>query len=106
MCWGLVIAFPLLVLTGQHWQRVPGGPGTRGVMTVAAFICPAAAREAWAVRVADGAHALDRAMSGWIAMQFHMGPSCSIPTRPLTGRGDRRRDRNEGEKMRGMSKSM
>lgn len=105
-CWALVIAFPLLVLAGQHWQHVAGGPGTRGVMALAAVICPAAVERIRAVRVADGAHALDRAVLRRIAVQLHMGPGCSIPHEPPAARADRRRDRSEGEKMRGMGKSM
>lgn len=106
MCWGLVIAFPLVALFGQHWQHAAGGPGTRGVMAVAALICPAAAAKVRAVRVADGADAFDRAVLRRIAMQLHIGPGCSVPAEPPAARADRRRDRSEGEKMRGMSKSM
>jgi hypothetical protein len=105
-CWGLVIAFPLLVLAGQHWQHAAGGPGTRGVMAVAAVICPAAVGRVRAVRVADGAHTLDRAVLRRIAVQLHIGPGCSVPDEPPTARVDRRRDRGGGEKMRGMGKSM
>ena len=106
MCWGLVIAFPLLVLFGQHWRHAAGGPGTQGVMAVAAFICPAAAADkVRAVRVADGADALDRAVLRRIAMQLHMGPGCSVPAE-LPARADRRRARSARKKMRGMGKSM
>ncbi len=72
-CWALVIAFPLLVLAGEHWQHAAAGPSTRGVMAVAAVICPAAVARARAVHVADGAHALDRAVLRRIAVQLHMG---------------------------------
>ena len=106
MCWGLVIAFPLLALFGQHWRHAAGGPGTQGVMAVAALICPAAADKVRAVRVADGADALDRAVVRRIAMQLHRGPGCSVPAEPPAARADRRRDRREGKKMRGMGKSM
>ena len=78
MCWGLVIAFPLLALFGQHWRHAAGGPGTRAVMAVAALFCPAAANKLRAVRVADGADALDRAVLKRTAMQLHMGPGCSV----------------------------
>jgi len=105
-CWALVIAFPLLVLAGQHWQHAVGGPGTRGVMAVAAVICPAAVEPVRAVRVADGAHALDRAVLRRIAVQLHMGPGCSAPDKTPAARADRRRDRGGGEKMRGMGKSL
>lgn len=106
MCWGLVITFPLLVLFGQHWRHAAGGPGTRGVMAVAALVCPAAADKLRAVRVADGADALDRAVLRRIATQLHMGPGCSVLDKPPAAGADRRRVRNEGEKMRGMDKSM
>lgn len=105
-CWALVIAFPLLVLAGQHWQHAAGGPGTRGVMAVAAVICPTAVEPVRAVRVADGAHALDRAVLRRIAVQLHMGASCSAPDKTPAVRVDRRRDHGGGEKMRGMGKSM
>lgn len=105
-CWALVIAFPLLVLAGQRWQQAAAGPGTQGVMAVATVICPAAIERVRAVRVADGAHALDRAALRRIAVQFHMGPGCSVPVEPPAARADRRRDRGGGEKMRGMGKSM
>ncbi|MEH3041337.1 MAG: hypothetical protein PGN21_14895 [Sphingomonas paucimobilis] len=105
-CWGLVIAFPLLVLAGQHWQHMAAGPGTRSVMAVAAVICPTAVGRVRAVRVADGAHALDRAVLQRIAMQLHRGPGCSVSVEPSAVRADRRRDRGGGEKMRGMGKSM
>ena len=106
MCWGLVIAFPLLVLIGQHWRQAAGGPGTQAVMAVAGFICPAAVGAARAVRVGDGAHALDRAVLRRIMMPLHMGPGCSVTVGMPPTRADRRRDRGEGEKMRGMGKSM
>ncbi|MHA0328682.1 hypothetical protein [Sphingomonas melonis] len=105
-CWVLVIAFPLLVLAGQHWQHAADGPGTRGVMAVAAVICPAAVERVRVVRVADGAYALDRAVLRRIAVQLHIGPGCSFPHKPPAARADRRRDRGGGEKMRGMGKSM
>lgn len=105
-CWALVIAFPLLVLAGQHWQHAAAGPSTRGVMAVAAVICPAAVEPVRAVHVADGAHALDRAVMRRIAVQLHMGPGCSVPDEPLAVQADRRRDHGGGEKMRGMGKSM
>ncbi|WP_343527636.1 hypothetical protein [Sphingomonas sp.] len=105
-CWALVLAFPLLVLAGQRWQDAAAGPGTRGVMAVAAVICPAALEQVRAVHVADGAHALDRAVLRRIAAQLHMGPGCSVPDKPPALRADRRRDRGGGEKMRGMGKSM
>ncbi|RSU51077.1 hypothetical protein [Sphingomonas sp. S-NIH.Pt15_0812] len=105
-CWPLVIVFPLLVLAGQRWQQAAAGPGTRIVMAVAAVICPAAVERVRAVRVVDGAHALDRAVLRRIAVQLHMGPSCSVPDEPPAARADRRRDRSEGEKMRRMGKSM
>jgi hypothetical protein len=76
MCWALVVAFPLLVLIGQHWQHAAGGTGTRGVMAVAALICPAGPEKVRAVRVADGAQTLDRAVMRRISMQLHMGPGC------------------------------
>lgn len=76
MCWGLVIAFPLLVLFGQHWRHAAGGPGTRAVMAVAALICPAGVEKVRPVRVADGAQTLDRAVMRRISMQLHMGPGC------------------------------
>jgi hypothetical protein len=82
MCWGLVIAFPLVVFAGQRWQHATGGAGTRVVMAVVALICPAAAEDVGAVRVAGGAHALDRAVLRRIVMQFHMGPDCSVPAKP------------------------
>ncbi len=67
----VVIAFPLLVLAGST-----GSTRQRGryasVMAVAAVICPAAVERVWAVRVADGAHALDRAVLRRIAVQLHM----------------------------------
>jgi len=105
-CWALVIAFPLLVLAGQRWQQAAAGAGTRGVMAVAAVICPAVVERVQAVRVADGAHTLDRAILRRIAVQLHMGPGCSVPVEPPAVRVDRRRDRGGGEKMRGMGKSM
>lgn len=105
-CWALVFAFPLLVLAGQHWQHVAAGPGTRGMMAVAAVICPAAVERVRAVRVADGAHALDRAVLRRIAVQLHIGPGCSVPDEPPALRADRRRDHGGGEKMKGMAKSM
>ncbi len=105
-CWVLVVAFPLLVLIGQHWQHAAAGPGTRSVMTVAAVICPAAVERVRAVRVADGAHALDHAVLRRVAVQLHMGPGCSVPIEPPAVRADRRRDHGGGEKMRGMGKSM
>ncbi|MCT8002799.1 hypothetical protein NZL82_13035 [Sphingomonas sanguinis] len=104
--WALVIAFPLFLLAGQRWQHAAGGPGTRGVMAVAAVICPAAVERVLAVRVADGAHALDRAVLRRIAVQLHIGPGCSFPHKPPAARADRRRDHSGGEKMRGMGKSM
>lgn len=106
MCWALVISFPLLVLIGQRWQHAAGGTGTRGVMAVAALICPAAAKKVRAVRVADGADALDRAVLRRMAMQLHIGPGCSVPAERPAARADRRRVRSEGEKLRGMGKSM
>lgn len=106
MCWALVIALPLLVLIGQHWRHAAAGHGTQGVMAMAAFICPAAAGTVRALRVGDGAHALDRAVLRRIAMQFHMGPGCSVPAEVPAARGDRWRDRSEGEKMRGMGRVM
>jgi hypothetical protein len=106
MCWGLVIAFPLVALFGQYWQHAAGGPGTQGVMAVAALICPAAAAKVRVVRVADGADALDRAVLRRIAMQLHIGAGCSVPAEPPAARADRQRDRREGKKMRGMGKSM
>ena len=106
MCWALVIAFPLLVLVGQHWQHAAAGPGTRSVRAIAAVICPAAVEQVRAVRVADGAHALDRAVVQQIATLLHMGPGCSVPDEPPATRADQRRDRSEGEKMRGTGKSM
>jgi len=105
-CWALVIAFPLLVLAGQHWQQAAAGPGTRGVMALAAVICPAAVEPVRAVRVADGAHTLDRVVLRRIAVQLHIGPGCSVPVGPPAVRADRRRDHGGGEKMRGMGKSM
>ncbi len=105
-CWALVIAFPLLVLAGQRWQQATGGPGTRGVMAVAAAICPAAVERVRAVRVADGAHTLDRAVLRRIAVQLHIGPGCSVPHQPPAARADRRRDHGGGEKTKGMGKSM
>jgi len=105
-CWALVIAFPLLVLAGQHWQHAAGGPGTRGVMAVAAIICPAAVERVRTVRVADGAYALDRAVLRRITMQLHMGPTCLVPDEPTATRADRRRDHGGEEKMRRMGKSM
>ena len=102
MCWGLVIAFPLLALFGQHWRHAAGGPGTQGVMAVAALICPAAADKVLAKRVADGAHALDRAVLRRIAMQLHMGPGCLIPAEPPVAQHDRRK----GETMRRMGSVM
>lgn len=105
-CWALVIAFPLLVLAGQRWQHAAGGPGTRSVMALAAVICPAAVERVRAVRVVDGAHALDRAVLRRIAVQLHMGPGCSVPVEPPAVRADRRRDHGGGEKMRRMGKSM
>ena len=104
-CWALVIAFPLLVLAGQRWQQATGGPGTRGVMAVAAVICPAAVERVRAVRVADGAHALDGAVLRRIAVQLHMGPGCSVPVEPPSAHADRRRDHGGRKKMRGMGKS-
>lgn len=106
MCWGLILALPLVVLTGQRWQGAAAGPGARGVMAVATVICPVAVEQARAVRVADGAHALDRAVLRRIAVQLHMGPGCSVPVEPPAVRADRRRDRGGGKKMRGMGKSM
>lgn len=106
MCWGLVISFPLLVLIGQRWQHAAGGTGTRGVMAVAAFICPAASGKFEAVRVADGAHRLDRAVLRQIAAQLHMGLGCFVPVGADGARTDRRRDSSKGEKVRGMGKSM
>ncbi|MDR6116036.1 MULTISPECIES: hypothetical protein [unclassified Sphingomonas] len=105
-CWALVIAFPLLVLIGERWQQAAAGPGTRGVMAVAAVICPAAVEPVLAMRVADGAHALDGAVLRRIAMQLYIGPGCSVPVEPPVVRADRRRDRGGGKKMRGMGKSM
>lgn len=105
-CWALVIAFPLLALIGQRWQHAAAGPSTRSVMAVAAVICPAAVERIRAVHVADGAHALDRAVLRRIAAQLHMGSGCSIPHEPPAVRADRRRDRGGREKMRGMGKSM
>lgn len=105
-CWALVIAFPLLVLAGQHWQQAAAGPGTRGVMAVAAVICPAAVERVRAVRVVDGARALDRAVLRRITVKLHMGPSCSVPDEPSAAQVDRRRDHVGGEKMRRMGKSM
>ncbi len=105
-CWALVIAFPLLMLAGQHWQHAAAGSGTRGVTAVAAVICPAAVERVRAERVADGAHALDRAVLRRIAVQLHMGPGCSVPVEPPSAHADRRRDLGGGEKMRGMGKSM
>ncbi|WP_230483829.1 hypothetical protein [Sphingomonas sp. Leaf21] len=105
-CWALVIAFPLLVLIGQRWQDAVSGPGTRNVMAVAAVVCPAAVGRVRAVRVADGAHALDRAVLRRIAVQLHIGPGCSVPVEPPAVRADRRRDHGEREKMKGMGKSM
>jgi len=104
--WALIFAFPLLVLAGQRWQQAAAGPGTRGVTAVAAAICPTAVEPVRAVRVADGAHALDRAVLRRIAVQLHIGPGCSFPHKPPAARADRRRDRGGGEKMRGMGKSM
>ncbi len=104
--WALVLAFPLVVLFGQRWQHAAAGLGTGGVMAVAAIICPATVEPVRAGRVADGAHALDRAVLRRIAIQFHMGPTCSVPDEPPTARVDQRRDRGGGEKMRGMGKSM
>ncbi|WP_294192856.1 hypothetical protein [uncultured Sphingomonas sp.] len=103
-CRALVIAFPLLVLAGQHWRHASGGPGTRGVMAIAAVICPAPVDQVRAVSVADGAHALDRAFLRRIALQLHMGPRCSVPVEPPAVRADRRRDHGGGEKIRGMGK--
>lgn len=97
-CWALVIAFPLLVLAGQHWQHAAGGPGTRGVMAVAAVICPAAVERVQAVRIVDGAHALDRAVLRRIATQLHMGPGCSVPDEPPSAHADRRRDHGGGRR--------
>lgn len=105
-CWALVIAFPLLVLARQRWQHGAAGPGTRSAMALAALICPAAVEWGGAVRVADGAHALDRAVLRRIAVQLHMGPECSVPQKPPLMRADRRSDRSEREKMRGMGKLM
>lgn len=105
-CWALVIAFPLLVLAGQHWQHAAGGPGTRGVMALAAVICPAAVEPVRAVHVADGAHTLDRAVLRRMTVQLHIGSGCSVPVEPPAVRADRRRDHSGGEKMRGMGKSM
>lgn len=105
-CWALVIAFPLLVLAGQHWQHAAAGPGTRSVMAVAAVICPAAVERVRAVGVAYGAQALDRAVLRRIAVQLHIGPGCSVPVEPPAAQVDRRRDHGGGEKMRGMGKSM
>ena len=104
MCWALVIALPLLVLIGQHWRHAAAGHGTQSVMAIAASICPAAVRTVRAVRVGDGAHALDRAVLRRIAMQLHMGPGCSVPAKVPAARADRRRDRSEGEKVRGMGR--
>jgi hypothetical protein len=106
MCWALVIALPLLVLIGQHWRHAAAGQGTQGVMAIAAFICPTTAGTFRAVRVGDGAHALDRAVLRRIAMQLHMGQGCSVPVEVPAARADRRRDRSEGEKMRGMGRVM
>jgi len=94
------------VLAGQHWQHAAAGPSTRGVMAVAAVICPAAVERVRPVRVADGAYALDRAVLRRIAVQLHMGPRCSVPVEPPAVRADRQRDCGGGEKMRGMGKSM
>ncbi|WP_309658561.1 hypothetical protein [Sphingomonas sp. SORGH_AS_0802] len=105
-CWALVIAFPLLVLAGQRWQHAAAGPGTHSVMALAAVICPAAVEPVRAVRVADGALALDRAVLRRITAQLHIGPRCSVPVEPPSAHADRRRDHGGGEKMRGMGKSM
>lgn len=105
-CWALVVAFPLLVLIGQRWQHAAGGPGTRRVMAIAVVICPAAVERVRAVRVADGAHTLDHAVLRRIAVQLHMGPSCSAPAKTPAVRVDRRRDHVEREKMGRMGKSM
>ena len=97
MCWGLVIAFPLLVLFGQHWRNAAGGPGTQGVTAVADFICPAAFDEVMAVRVADGADALHRAVLRRIKMELHMRSGCWVPDKlPCVG-AVRRRVRSAGE---------
>jgi hypothetical protein len=97
-CWALVIAFPLLVLAGQHEQHVAAGPGTNSVMALAAVICPAAIERVRAVRVVDGAHALDGAVLRRIAVQLHMGPGCSVPAKPPALRADRRRDHGGGRR--------
>jgi hypothetical protein len=94
------------MLAGQHWQHAAGGPGTRGVMALAAVICPAAIERVRAVRVADGAHTLDRAVLRRIVVQLHMGSGCSVPDKPPAVRADRRRDHGGGEKMKGIGKSM
>ena len=96
MCWALVIVLPLLGLIGQHWRHAAAGQGTQGVMAIAAFICPTTTGTGRAVRVGDGAHALDRAVLQRIAMQLHMGPGCSFPVRVTAALADRRRDRSEG----------
>lgn len=106
MCWGLVIAFALLVLIGQHWRQAAGGPGTQGVMAVAGFICPAAAGAARAVRVVDGGHALDRAVLRRIMMQLLMGPGCSVKVRMPPARAIDGAIAGEGEKMSVMGEVM
>jgi|GEM_PF-4729228 len=105
-CWALVIAFPLLVLAGQHWQHAAAGPGTRGVTAVAAVICPASYVKLHHDPPQNGAHALDRAVLRRIVVQLHIGPGCSVPVEPPAVRADRWRDHGGGEKKRGMGKSM
>lgn len=60
------IGFAVLAGTSDGWRNQPGGSATRAVIAVAALICPdlSAALPAVPARrtVADGAHALDRAM--------------------------------------------
>ncbi len=75
-------------------------------MALAAVICPAAVEPVRAVRVADGAHTLDRvvlaadrgAASHWTGGSVPVGPPA---VRPIDDARSRWR-----EKMRGMGKSM
>ena len=57
------IGMAVLWVVGGWWQDQPGGTGTRAVIAVAARICPGASNGApTRPSVADGAHAIDRAV--------------------------------------------
>lgn len=70
-------------IIGQVWQRQTAGSGTRATLAWVSATCPSAAFHGGTPRVADGAHAIDRAVMRRFADRYVGGTvaRCSIAGR-------------------------